>query len=795
MGNPLLDKEFLKQLDHEQNRELYARILLLNFDESPVEDISGRITQGTVNIDSSSAIRRTCSLTLVTELDEERQYQWALDSKFKLEVGLKNRINPDYPDIIWFPQGIYFITTFSVTHNTNLTSINIQGKDKMAMLTGDVGGSVTSLSWDFGSIDEIDESGVTTVKKYLIKNIIREAVHEFAREPFHNIIINDLEDSGLELLQYNHTEPMYMLHDILTDTIVQFTLNKEQGKYYEVKKGTDGKYSVTEPYKEVKFLDGEFIFDNRNNFSGTAITPTYFTTQEYLEKKTSEDGLRVYTCIKAEKGETIGYRDTDLVYAGDLISSVGESITSMLDKIKNMLGDYEYFYNLDGQFVFQRRPITLDHPWNQLTDEMIVDTNKQEYSYVFDESNLITSFQNTPAISNVKNDFVVWGAKKSSSTPIHARYAIHSKPKSYKNFKGVTYTSDKYDWRELIYQMAIDYRRHMHDANVDDTVEDSIESFEVTLAENNPQYPDGRTGYEQFYTDLEAFWRDLYNPEYVGTYTPVYGLTPTEYGSGSKTYYKFESQQLKIYNKDNYYYKLYPGTKFTFNPVGKVDEVTFELNKNNYYLPVMVDQGEQFDSSITYFTFDDSAYYMKDGYDKSVKYWNKKVFSDPETLIFWFDFIDADKNSELSKFSIDNIGLRTIAKNDSAVKAIYYREVPNVLFIENTDPVQIAELKQKKTGYTILPLSPGLMAAFRLSTQGKSAKEEIDSIIYNKACCAESISITALPIYYLEPNTRILVKDNSSGIDGDYAISRISIPLAHTGTMNLSATKIIDRIY
>jgi hypothetical protein len=41
-----------------------------------------------------------------------------------------------------------------------------------------------------------------------------------------------------------------------------------------------------------------------------------------------------------------------LTYAGDLISNIGESITSMLDKIKSMLGEYEYFYDLDGRFVF-----------------------------------------------------------------------------------------------------------------------------------------------------------------------------------------------------------------------------------------------------------------------------------------------------------------------------------------------------------------------------------------------------------------------------------------------------------
>jgi hypothetical protein len=49
---------------------------------------------------------------------------------------------------------------------------------------------------------------------------------------------------------------------------------------------------------------------------------------------------------------TCGYRLTDLTYVSDLVLNVGDGITSMLDKIVSMLGNFEYFYNLDGQFVF-----------------------------------------------------------------------------------------------------------------------------------------------------------------------------------------------------------------------------------------------------------------------------------------------------------------------------------------------------------------------------------------------------------------------------------------------------------
>ena len=210
-NNPLLDQDFLYELFKQQSREVYAKIILLDLQEMPKADFSGRGTQGSVNLDGNSAIRRTCSLTLAAELNESDSYMWALNSKFKLEVGLKNVINSTYPDIIWFPMGIYFITNFNLNKNTTQTTISISGKDKMAMLTGDLGGVVPALTWDFGSIEVTDAEGNTTVEKYLIKKIIRELVHEFAKEPFQNIIINDLEDNGLELLQYNYSQPMYLI--------------------------------------------------------------------------------------------------------------------------------------------------------------------------------------------------------------------------------------------------------------------------------------------------------------------------------------------------------------------------------------------------------------------------------------------------------------------------------------------------------------------------------------------------------------------------------------------------------
>jgi hypothetical protein len=121
----LYDKDFLLKLDKEKNKVIYARITALTFQETPVEYIEGRVTQGSINLDGASAVRRSCSLTIVAQDFNYSDYYWGLNTKFKLEIGVKNTIDFHYPDIIWFNQGIYLITSFNTSRNTSSFNISI----------------------------------------------------------------------------------------------------------------------------------------------------------------------------------------------------------------------------------------------------------------------------------------------------------------------------------------------------------------------------------------------------------------------------------------------------------------------------------------------------------------------------------------------------------------------------------------------------------------------------------------------------------------------------------------------
>lgn len=133
-------------------------------------------------MDGSSAVRRTCTLSLVANEVNINDFYWSQNTKFKVAIGVQNTIDSRYPDVIWFNQGIYIISTFSCSASANSYTINITGKDKMCLLNGEVGG-VVPASWDFATEDVTQDDGSVENQQIPVKDIILQAVHEYAQEP------------------------------------------------------------------------------------------------------------------------------------------------------------------------------------------------------------------------------------------------------------------------------------------------------------------------------------------------------------------------------------------------------------------------------------------------------------------------------------------------------------------------------------------------------------------------------------------------------------------------------------
>lgn len=785
----------------------------------------------------------------------------------------------------------------------------------MCLLNGDLAGALPHTT-DFGIEEYYDaKTNITTYTSVPIARIIRESVQNFGNELAQNIIINDLEDAGLELLEYRGDVPIFMFREVNSDSFLNMSLNSYQRCYIK---------NENEEEEETNLSDKRIKYDNLVNLAeGEEATQISFSP-----------GGKKYTVAKFEYGSIPGYRLTDLVYAGDLISNVGETLTSMLDKIVNMLGEFEYFYNLDGKFVFQKKQTYVDVYWNNVeknTDEKYANAavNKSVPMWNFIDGQLISAFQNTPNLLNLRNDFAVWGKKKLTSgteLDIHMRYAIDTKPTEYYSLidqkQYATYDkSDKdnpvtiVDWRELIYKMALDYRKYYHN-----------DDFLYNLAKANPQYPDGRTGYEQYYVDMEGFWRQIYNPkENVMKFQSVefkdllmnysreqvyikYPLvkaskeillqTPLEdvyyieeetnnLGQKSYTLKPFLQGYCKLDIATAYWYKDttgrinstlnipaeddWPyGQRGSFMNATKITEFlianTLGLkDKENKYLQVLKEEGkkenyltlkaykysvgsttndsiryvdaeyqraiqknaplyvfseeciklENLDSlvqnlywpkdsqpieTLSYGQYDNFGHLIENGkttsrninyqvayYEFNDSGWAKEVTDNPENLLFWFDFIDPEE-ADLAKFSVKAVGTRSKALNDKDVKSIYYREIPKTIFQSGL------ETFEHQTGYTYIQLQGTMENLFIISSKGKSAQEAIEELLYKYSYCIESTNITALPVYHLQPNTRVLIRDQKSGIDGEYAVSKITIPLTYNGTMSLTASKVVTNI-
>ena len=335
MRNPLLDLEFLRKLDLMRNKATYAKIILLTWDENPVYEIQGKITTGSINIDGASAVRRTCSLTMVSpDVDITNTY-WALKNKFKLEVGVENEIDSQYPDIIWFKQGTYVFTSLNMNVQSNNFTISLNGKDKMCLLNGEVGGSINA-STDFGKLEEYEtlENGeiIRNIIEIPIPDIIKNAVHAFAGEPMNNIVLNDIDNYGLELLEYrvkntdDTDKPLFMLRNMTTHDVSNITFATEYQGCTE-----DG------------LSDKTYYFNNDFRYYNTTQGITNLNENADIVYVNVKNKIEKYNVIKITYGMTAGYRRTPLTYPGELVANVGEALTSVLDKIKNMFSDFEYF--------------------------------------------------------------------------------------------------------------------------------------------------------------------------------------------------------------------------------------------------------------------------------------------------------------------------------------------------------------------------------------------------------------------------------------------------------------------
>ena len=450
----LNDMDFLTQLDKLHMRVQYAKIILLSFkDEEPIKEIQGSITSGNLSVNGSSAIRRTINLTMLASIDnsnlEDIDNEISINKKIKVLIGYDNPLKSykDYGDIIWFPCGLFVLSSANISRSTSGWNISITGKDKMCLLDGTAGGTLPASITFHESLVQLD-NGDVEIQYPTIFQIIYEAVNHWGGEAIENIIITDIDEEIKMLVRYMGDKPVYFSND----------------------------------YQSLSF-------------------------------EAQEDYPHMFSY-----GQDAGYKYTDFTYPGELVLNAGDTVVTLLDKIVSTLGNYEYFYNIDGKFVFQeiKNYLNTGSPLLELSPEDYVRSyNNAKFLYSLTDLDTTTAITRNPKYDNVKNDFYVWGKRKTSTgVEVSIRYhlAIDDKPDIDLAMQNMWEVKDKksnlivrYDFNTLDDYSVDDYTVTLVGTPCDEWREELYRRALNAQVSNSV--------YDNYYdSELIAEWRNLYNP-------------------------------------------------------------------------------------------------------------------------------------------------------------------------------------------------------------------------------------------------------------------------------------------
>ena len=672
----LQDSTFLSMVDTLQIKEQYVKITVLDWLEQPIQEVQGLVTGGNGNLDGKSAMRRSCNLQAFIPNEELSNITnvnnlFSINKKIYLEIGFKNTTGyyKEYP-ILWYPQGLYIITNPSINHSASGVNLSLQLKDKMCLLNGDCGGKIAA-STQFDEYETIDENGDFVIMKPTIVQIIREVVNHFGGEQLGKIIISDLDTKVKMAMRWIGNTPLYLINE-------------------------NGSYTMTTNYNDAK---------------GKA-----YTMYEY--------------------GDDVGFIFTDFTYPSELIENAGSSVVTVLDKIKSTLGNYEYFYDVHGNFVWQEIKNYLNTTQATVdlkklnNEDYIVDQSRGKIAYDFTNSALVSSYSNTPQFSQIKNDFVVWGIRKTAlgnTIPIRYHLAIDTKP-----------------------AIGNIYEVFMYEDPTDGLTKAKA-PIKFAAAANFPEQ--GAAGVFYYAEDLKQIF-----------------VWETD------SYRMLSNAELRKVKTTDWRTELYLQGAVA-EPLG--------VESNYYYTELSAEWPKLYD--ICQSSYEDNGETIYTGG------FRPEVLKHPSDIDYWLDFIDS--NSSIGGLSVTNIGRRSHIVNSNDINCVFEPEIPDYVLIkkgqEDTDEKR-QECEARNQAY--IQVDEAIYDMLAIGGIPNGAFTEIKNLLHEYTSYNESIQIQIIPIYHLEPNIRIGVYDKDSNIAGDYMINTISVPFAISGTMSISATRAMTKL-
>lgn len=729
------NNNILSNIDDFINRKLYTKITLLDWAENPIKSIEGEIVSGNQSKDGASSVRHTCTMSCTLNGGsfsvEDIEMDFSINKKVFVEIGVRNDLDeyPEYP-ILWFPQGVFFINAVGLSSSTTGgVNLNLTFKDKMCMFNGDLGGKFGSTV-TFDVMDTQLPSGEYVEEKVLLYNIVKELIHHYGGEDLNNMII-DIPLRIKRVMRWMGSSPIYAKAEQVNNSSENMTFV----------------YKTAKPEDESKWI-------------------TYFN------------------------GDDIGYVYDDFFYIDELVAGPAETITTILDKIKAYLGNYEYYYDVYGVFHFQE---IRNYMNTTLGSFLLENISEKEYSvelndkavYGFDGSN-ITSITVTPNYGNIKNDFIVQGLRQSTDTeqsfPIMYHLAIDEKPCLISN-EEVTYTT-----------------LYANPEYTDDSNEPLFVEGTRTMIGYYEKY-DNIVIYEEPDTKLQkaacyieqSEESEVWPPE-VGNFNLIYKATKRnengeevldEKGNSILEYLYWDGQLYQTANvyqeySDGYYCKDWR-TKLYMDGIIAINPGT----EKGYYFPELYAYWPQVYDLINQCFFGE--------YDE---YGNPKHSANSLTGgVYYLDFIDPIV-SELSGYSVKNIGRRTNVTVNDKINCLFQPEIPNVVFINTDLSEEEKNHLEKECNEQYQPWTQVSGDVFdKLATGGyhNGAFDQIKYDLYLYTRYQKSVSLTALPVYWLEPNSRVTIRESSTNTYGDFMISNINYTFGPGATMALSCSEVAER--
>jgi hypothetical protein len=716
----LNDKTFLRSMDEENYKEQFVKIIVLDFKtERPIANLTGKCTAGSCNVSGTSNMRRTASCTVAVDFD---------GIKVAGQSGLQQYNN--------------------ITEVQNLISMN----KKVRIETG----FTNTLTWEYPN--------------YANYNIIWFPLGTYVIKSA-SISKNN---SGVNI-SLTLNDKTALLNGDMGGTIPAATVFSEAELFNS--SGTSSSKDKLLIKDIIKYLVVEFGGENPDNVIVSGI-------DDYIKKVMKWKGSsNVYLVKQSGKveltlndpgtnrevysyGMDVGYMNEPFVYPGTLECSAGETVASVLDKIKNTLGNFEWFYDLDGRFVFQEvknyllSTPTIDKITQATSGNYLASSNYGKSVYTFDKNNknLISSISNNPQYQNIKNDFLVWGTTKTvtgADKPIRYHLAFDTKPTiNTSGYRCIVYT----DYKGLT--QAIPLRQG--------------ETFDYSTAANGADMTNKKLYYLTIVngvaTGTKEFavwhWDDDYNTFRRFSDHKVYILIANDWRA--ELYYLGLTASNKTFAKNYYsaelnaelpkFYNIIATTKPNTTVTACGETVTVPVREGAFRTDLQLSNYE-----------------------------------------YWLDFLEGDPSDStsqsISQFNVNNIGRRTKVVTDGNSNCIFPASVPNYVYIEaNGDTKEALKVAASKNQVAI-QVSAEVYNNLVLGGGRNPAYDKIRELLYQHTAYNESVSLSVTPIYYLEPNTRITVHDNDTGVHGDYLITTISLPLTTNGTSNISATRCLERTF